>query len=260
MRPSFGSPDFAYPSSATNLHILYDFMLISGTLKLYVKNFISLVYPETCCACGRCLTEKEVHLCIVCRATLPQTRFHKNKENQLSRIFWGRQPIETGTALYFFHKKGKVQRIIHQFKYKGNVGLGQYLGKTLGLNMMQSDFYSAVNCVIPVPLHPDKERKRGFNQSAVIAEGIANSMDIEFRPDLLIRTKHTETQTKKDRYHRWQNVSSVFETPHPDLLEQKSVLLVDDVITTGATMEACIEKLLQVKGVKVWIATLAITD
>lgn len=232
----------------------------SGRLRLYVKNFISLLYPETCCACKRCLMTQEKHLCIACRTLLPQTRFHKHKENQLSRIFWGRQKIETGTALYFFHKKGKVQRVIHQFKYKGNIELGHYLGTILGQNMAQSAFYSSVNCIIPVPLHPDKERKRGFNQSAVIAKGIAKSMKVEFRKDLLLRSKHTETQTKKDRLQRWQNVSSVFETPKPALLEQKSVLLVDDVITTGATLEACAEKLLQIKGVRVWIATLAITD
>ncbi len=236
------------------------FMGLSSAVTLHLKNFISLVYPDTCCACGSCLVARETHLCLVCRAMLPQTRFHKHKDNQLSRIFWGRQPVETGTALYFFHKKGKVQRVIHQFKYKGNIRLGTYLGKLLGHNMAQSEHYNPVNCVIPVPLHPEKERKRGFNQSAVIAEGIASVMKIECRADLLIRSRHTDTQTKKDRFHRWQNVSSVFETPNPDLLENKAILLVDDVITTGATLEACTEKLLETKGVRVWIATLALTD
>ncbi len=235
-------------------------MNLSIVIRVYVKNFISLVYPETCCACSRCLMTREKHLCTICRTLLPQTRFHKHKDNQLSRIFWGRQNIETGTALYFFQKKGKVQRVIHQFKYKGNIELGYFLGTILGHNMAHSNLYHSVNCVIPVPLHMDKERKRGFNQSAVIAQGIAKSMKIEFRKDLLIRSTHTETQTRKDRLQRWQNVCNVFDTPNPELLEHKSILLVDDVITTGATMEACIEKLLQIKGVRVWVATLAITD
>ena len=235
-------------------------MSFPRVFRLYLTNFISLVYPETCCACRRCLMAHEKHLCTVCRTLLPQTRFHKHKENQLSKIFWGRQHIETGTALYFFHKRGRVQRVIHQFKYKGNIELGHFLGTILGHNLAQSGLYSSVNCVIPVPLHPDKERKRGFNQSEIIARGIANSMKIECQTDLLIRRKHTETQTRKDRLQRWQNVCAVFDTPNPELLEHKSILLVDDVITTGATMEACIERLLLVNGVRVWIATLAITD
>lgn len=153
-----------------------------------------------------------------------------------------------------------MQRVIHQFKYKGNIELGHYLGSVLGQNMVQSELYSPVNCVIPVPLHPEKERKRGFNQSAIIAKGIASRMKIEHRTDLLIRARHTDTQTRKDRFQRWQNVSSVFETPDISVLEQKAILLVDDVVTTGATLEACAEKLLAIKGVRVWIACLALTD
>lgn len=243
---------------------IYTFYMIlmgfSSRLRLYVTDFISLIYPDTCCACGKCLMSQEQHLCIICRAMMPQTRFHRHKENRLSGIFWGRQNIETGTALYYFHKGGKVQRVIHHFKYKGNIALGHYLGKKLGQNLATSELYRPVNCVIPVPLHPDKERIRGFNQSTVIANGIAESMKIECRTDLLIRSQHTETQTKKDRLQRWQNVSAVFETPNPALLERKSILLVDDVVTTGATLEACVEALLRIRGTKVWIATLALTD
>ncbi len=225
----------------------------------YLKNFFTLVYPHTCCACGKVLVADEEHICMYCRLLLPKTRFHRHRENQLTKIFWGRQPIETGTSLYYFQKGGKVQRLIHQFKYRGNTSLGFYLGGMLGRDIATSPIYKGLNYILPVPLHPKKERLRGFNQSEVIARGIASSISIPCSKKLLIRNQETSTQTRKNRFHRWQNVSDVFETPNPAELEGKSILLVDDVITTGSTLEACTQKLLTIKGVKVWIATLAIT-
>ncbi len=223
------------------------------------KNFINLIYPRSCCACATLLLEHETHLCMACRVLLPRTRFHLHKENQLTKIFWGRLRLETGTSLYYFQKGGKVQRLIHQFKYRGNTPLGFYLGELLGKGIGSSGLYDGLHFVIPVPLHPKKERSRGFNQSEVISRGIAGALSIPCRSDLLVRTEETATQTRKSRFDRWQNVSSVFETPIVTTLENRCVLLVDDVITTGATLEACAQKLLAVKGVRVWIATLAIT-
>lgn len=237
--------------------ILKDGISIVST---YLKNFISLVYPHTCCACGKVLMADEQHICMYCRLLLPKTRFHRHRENQLTKIFWGRQSIETGTSLYYFYKGGKVQRLIHQFKYRGNISLGLYLGAMLGRDIASSAMYKGLDYVIPVPLHPKKKRKRGFNQSEVIARGVASSTSVPCCSELLIRKQETSTQTRKNRFNRWQNVSDVFETPNPDALIGKSILLIDDVITTGSTLEACTEKLLAIKGVKVWIATLAITD
>ncbi len=225
----------------------------------YLKNFFALVYPYTCCACGNLLMADEEHICMYCRLLLPKTRFHRHHENQLTKVFWGRQRIETGTSLYYFHKGSKVQRLIHQFKYRGNTALGFYLGSILGRDIASSSMYEGLKYILPVPLHPKKERKRGFNQSEVIARGIAASISVPCSKELLIRRQETSTQTRKSRFNRWQNVSDVFETPNPSALEDKGVLLVDDVITTGSTLEACTQKLLAVKGVKVWIATLAIT-
>lgn len=230
------------------------------TLLDILKNFAALAYPETCCACGTMLITKEKHLCLHCRALLPKTRFHKNRENQLTKIFWGRLQMETGTCLYYFQKGGRVQRLIHQFKYKGNTELGFYLGQLLGRSIKSSPYYRDIDCIIPVPLHPKRERLRGFNQSAVIAGGIASSLSVPCPTHLLIRKEYTETQTRKNRFNRWQNVADVFDTPEPEALINKSVLLVDDVITTGSTLEACAQKLLAIRGVRVWIATLAITS
>ena len=226
----------------------------------YLKNFFALIYPHTCCACRKALMADEVHICLYCRLLLPKTRFHRHRDNRLTEKFWGRQPIETGTSLYYFHKGSKVQRLIHQFKYKGNTSLGFYLGAMLGRDIASSPMYEGLNYILPVPLHPKKERQRGFNQSEVIARGIASSISVPCCNNLLIRKQETSSQTRKSRFNRWQNVSEVFDTPNPTALEGKGILLVDDVITTGSTLEACTEKLLAIKGVKVWIATLAITD
>ena len=230
------------------------------TLLNFLKNFAALAYPGTCCACGTLLIAYEKHLCLHCRALLPKTRFHKFRENQLTKIFWGRLQLETGTSLFYFQKGGKVQRLIHQFKYKGDTQLGFYLGQLLGRDIKSSPYYNGIDCILPVPLHQMKERHRGFNQSEVVAGGIASSLLLPCTKHLLIRKEYTETQTRKNRFNRWQNVADVFETPVPDALVNKSVLLVDDVITTGSTLEACAQKLLAIKGVKVWIATLAITN
>lgn len=230
-----------------------------SVLSVWLESFINLVYPKTCCACGSLLMTDELHVCISCRMLLPRTRFYKHRENQLTKIFWGRIPLETGTALYFFYKGSKVQRLIHQFKYKGNTELGFFLGSLLGQDIKSSPNYAGINCIIPVPLHPKKKKQRGFNQSEVIARGIASCLSVPCYDYLLIRKQETSTQTRKNRYNRWQNVSDVFETPDTSQLVNKSVLLIDDVITTGSTLEACAQKLLAIKGLKIWIATLAIT-
>lgn len=237
-------------------------MIIKPTisvLSVWINSFVNLIYPKSCCACGALLMTDELHVCMSCRLLLPRTRFHKHFENQFKKIFWGRIPLETGTALYFFEKGGKVQRLIHHFKYRGNTDLGFYLGALLGRDIRGSPHFKGLDCIVPVPLHPKKKKQRGFNQSEVIARGIASRLSVPCYEHLLIRKQETSTQTRKNRFNRWQNVSEVFETPCPSELTGKSVLLVDDVITTGSTLEACAQKLLAIKDLKVWMATLAIT-
>ncbi len=225
----------------------------------YIKNFISLIYPDLCCVCKKQLFGGELHVCSHCLAALPRTGFHKHPENQLSEIFRGRVRIEGCTALFHFQKGGMVQRLIHQFKYQNDLALGFWLGQKLGSALNRSPCFAGLDCIIPVPLHPDKEKQRGFNQSRVIGNGVGEMLGIPCRDDMLVRKKATSTQTKKSRFHRWENVSAVFECPDKQSLENKKVLLIDDVVTTGATLEACALTLMENRGVRVWVATLGIT-
>ncbi len=224
-----------------------------------IKNFFSLVYPGTCCTCGTVLVSDELHLCSICLAGLPATGFQHYYDNQLTAIFWGRVALETGTSLYYYQKGGLVQTLIHQIKYRGNKSLGFFLGRLLGIGLLASPYYSGLDYIVPVPLHPDRERARGFNQSDVIASGVADVLSVPNLRDMLVRGQMTASQTKKARFSRWENVSDVFETPNPSVLYHKNILLVDDVVTTGSTLEACAQKLVAISGVRVWIATLAIT-
>ncbi len=198
-------------------------------------------------------------MCSHCLVGLPKTGFHHYRENQLTKIFWGRISLETGTALYYYQKGSRVKALIQNVKYRGNRALGHCLGSLLGQELRSSSLYSGLDCIIPVPLHPAKERSRGFNQSAVVAGGISGILAIPCSEGLLIRRHETSTQTRKSRFGRWENVSSVFQTPDPEALRHKKILLVDDVVTTGSTLEACAQQLLNIDGVKVWVATVAFT-
>jgi ComF family protein len=223
----------------------------------YVNDFISLFYPRLCYACNRALIRQEECICSFCRYHLPQTNLHKEFDNAVSQIFWGRLPIETATSLFYFQKKGKVQNLIHQFKYKGKKDIGLYLGRMLGQQIKQSTFYDKTDVIIPVPLHAVKQHKRGFNQSEIIAQGISESLNKPLMVNNLVRIAKTDSQTRKSRFRRWQNVETVFHVKYPEKLKNLNILLVDDVITTGSTLESCGQKLMEVEGVKLWIATLA---
>lgn len=226
----------------------------------YIDDFLSLFYPRLCYACNRALIKEEECICSFCNYHLPQTHFYKEKENALSQIFWGRIPIETACTLFYFHKKGKVQNLIHQFKYKGKKDIGIYLGKMLGDQLKKSMYYDSVDVIVPVPLHREKQYKRGFNQSEMISRGVAKSLNKSIVLNNLVRVTKSGTQTRKARFKRWQNVETVFKINNPKEFEHKNILLIDDVITTGATLESCGQKLLAAKGVKLWIATLAIAS
>lgn len=225
----------------------------------FFKHFVNLFFPDTCHVCRGLLAGQEVFLCSYCQTSLPRTRFHQHSDNALTRIFWGRVQIQTGTALYHFHKKGGVQRLVHAFKYQGNTRLGEHLGMLLGRDIKRSPYYGDITAIIPVPLHPDKEKKRGFNQSEVFARGLSATLSIPCYTDWLVRIIDNPTQTKRSRIDRWENVYSSFKINKPEQVSHAQILLVDDVITTGATLEACAQELLSVKGARIWIATLAIT-
>lgn len=220
-------------------------------------DFISLVFPRTCEACGNTLHKHEQYICNYCLVHLPRTDFHLHLENPVARLFWGRVRLRYATAMLYFHKGNRVQQLIHKLKYKGRQEIGVHLGRMYGQQLRQSPAFSTAEVVIPVPLHPAKQRKRGYNQSEAFARGLAQAMDIRLDTRSLIRKTATTTQTRKSRFLRWENVKEVFEVHPSESLSGKHILLVDDVITTGATLEACAQELLQCEQATVSIATIA---
>lgn len=218
-----------------------------------------MIFPKVCYACGKSLFKKEDCICTHCLYHLPKTNFHLYGDNPVVKLFWGRTSVFSAASLFSFSKGGKVQHLIHQLKYRGKKEIGNSLGKYYGNELKQTPLFSPAETVVPVPLHIKKFKSRGYNQSEMFAQGIAESMKLQLPPRALIRTTASETQTKKSRFARWKNVEEIFKVTSPEILKGKHVLLVDDVVTTGATLEACANKILEVPGTKVSIATIAST-
>jgi ComF family protein len=228
-------------------------------LSTFTTDFLSLFYPRLCHACQKALVGSEECLCSFCHFHLPQTHLHKERENSVTRILWGRVDVETATSLFYFQKGGKVQKLIHQFKYKGKRDIGLYLGKLLGHQLRESPLWEPVDVIVPVPMHPRKQYRRGFNQSEIFARGIGETLNRPLLRNKLVKVDKTDTQTRKTRFRRWENVEGVFQVNDPEAFRGKNILLVDDVITTGSTLEACASKLKEIKGTRLWIATIAVT-
>ncbi len=224
------------------------------------QDFFSLIYPKNCMACGNNLFKNEELICTSCLFHLPKTNYHLETDNPISQIFWGRCRIHTAAAFYFFTKSGKVQHLVHQLKYKGKKEIGVFIGEIYGKELLKSPDFVQTNVIIPVPLHPKKEKKRGFNQSEVFALGLSYSMNVSVDTHSLIRTFASETQTRKTRFKRWENVKEIFSLQNADHLKYKHLLLVDDVITTGATIEACANLLNTIEGVSINIASIAVAS
>ena len=220
-------------------------------------DFISLIYPRICLSCGNSLYKNEECICTKCLYHLPKTNFHNEKDNPITQIFWGRVKIESAAAYYFFSKGGNVQHLIHQLKYKGHKEIGIYIGKLYGLELKESDLFKNIDVVIPVPLHWKKFKKRGYNQSEQFAKGLSQTMEIDVDSNTLYRKIASETQTKKSRFNRWENVKEIFEIKNVDNLKGKHILLVDDVITTGSTLESCANALLKIPEIKISVAAIA---
>jgi len=223
----------------------------------YLADFLALFYPKYCYGCNSSLVKGEKCLCLQCLAGLPRTNFHLQKNNPVEMLFAGRVHVFRATAFCSFHKGGVIQHLVHQLKYKGKREIGSYLGYLFGQNLMKSEDFQSIDIILPIPLHQQKKKKRGYNQSESICDGIAKGMAKEYNYSALIRMVHTQTQTKKSRYNRWENVSQIFKVQQPEKLEGKHILLVDDVVTTGATIEAAVQVLLEIPSTKVSIACLA---
>lgn len=228
------------------------------SLKNLWDGFLHLLYPELCVACGEELLADGACFCFKCQAKITTSDMHLSRENEFTQRFWGRLNVEGGAAMYYFTRKSPIQHALHQLKYHNQPEIGVKIGRELGRKLKSSEVFQSVEAVIPVPLHPKKERLRGYNQSAMFAKGISEAMQIPVFTDALTRRTFTETQTKKKRMERFQNVGEVFGVKKPASIEGKHLLLVDDVLTTGATLEVCGQALLAVPNTKLSLATIAI--
>ena len=226
---------------------------------MWMNDFISLVYPRICTCCGNSLWKGEEVICTLCEYHLPKTWYHLEHDNPVSRIFWGRAPVESATSYLHFNKGNRVQHLIHHLKYKERKDVGVWLGSHYGAYLRSSPLFCSVEVIIPVPLHRKKQLTRGFNQSEQFGIGLAYSMKIPLEVQALYRARISETQTRKSRYKRWENVSGIFEVRNPEKLAGRHLLLIDDVITTGATLEACAHALSSIPDVRISIATIATT-
>ena len=220
------------------------------------SDLLNLIWPTTCQACGERLYKAEEAICTNCLAHLPRTNYHLWAENDFHKLFWGRIPVMYTTALYFFEKESPYRKLIHKLKYQKMPEIGVALGREMGYEIKASVF-EEIDIILPVPLHPRKKQLRGYNQSDMIAKGLSEGMDKPWSATILKRNKHTATQTRKGKYERWQNVKSIFTVDPANKIRDKHVLVVDDVVTTGATLEACVAELLEKGASHVSLATLA---
>lgn len=220
-------------------------------------DFISLLFPRLCYGCGNNLLRNENLICTECYIHIPRTDFHLKPDNPVAQLFWGRCRIEKAAAFSYYTRDSRIRKLIHQLKYKGIRELGFELGRIYARSLKSSGYLDGIDLIIPVPLHPSKQRKRGFNQSEIISKGISEVSGLPVDTISLVRTNSSATQTKKSRYDRWTNVEGIFMIADNSRLTGKHVLIVDDVITTGSTIEACASEILKAEGSAVSVAALA---
>jgi ComF family protein len=222
-----------------------------------LEDALQLFYPHVCAGCGDDLHGKLQLICFNCMQQLPHTDFAKIPDNQIEHVFYGRAKIQSACSIFYFSKGQIIQQLIHQLKYKGNQEIGIYLGKLMGDQLLNSGRFKNIDAIIPLPMHPDKQRKRGYNQAEVLAKGLSQKINVPVLNDIVVRSKTTTTQTNKQRVERWTNVDGTFIIQKQSSIIGKNILLVDDVITTGATLEACTNAILSIENTSVSIAVLA---
>ena len=225
---------------------------------MLIRDLIGLFFPRTCCICGAPLVGGEQEICVGCLMDMPLARGAKRDTNFVEKRLMGRIPVVAVTALLIFSHKNKSQTILHQIKYYGNERLALIMGRQLGQLLANDSRFNDVDLIIPVPLHPRKERRRGYNQSLLLCKGITENFPRPILEDALKRQRHTKSQTRKSRQQRLENMKDVFIVQNPDAIENKHVLLIDDVITTGATTEACCQALLAAANLRISVAALAV--
>ncbi|WP_245558441.1 ComF family protein [Fulvivirga imtechensis] len=208
-------------------------------------------------ACGNSLVKGEEVICLKCDYEMPRTESHEDAQNFVAIKFYGKVRLTDAVACYKFSKHGKVQKLLHRLKYDGKPSIGEFIGRKYGIELRDNGFSECYDLIVPVPLHKIKLRRRKYNQSAVFADGLSQSLGLPFSDRHLVRTIKTSTQTRKSRFERWRNVESIFEINYPEVLKEKRILLVDDVITTGSTIESCANALLSAGCRSVGVAAIA---
>lgn len=225
-----------------------------------LQDFIYLFFPNYCRGCEESLVKGERIICTRCMLDLPKSNYHLERDNPFYLKFSGRIPVKFVMTLFKFVKRGKVQHLLHALKYKNQPEIGVQLGRVYGADLVAEKYKDQFDVIVPVPLHPSKRKKRGYNQSEEFGKGLSEVLEIPCTEKFLKRIKATSTQTRKSKLSRWENVSEVFEVQQEEELKGKRVLLVDDVVTTGATLEACGQKLLKAGCGDVSIACIAATQ
>ena len=224
------------------------------------QSLINLFFPRVCSGCNSILLTEETVICTTCRHEIPLTQFHHNPNNEAISKFYGKVPIEFAAALFYFQKKGIVQEMIHKLKYKGHEEIGTAIGFWYAEELKSLPQIKTVDCIIPVPLHPKKLRERGYNQVTTFAKTLSESLNISYNERVLVRNIYSKTQTKKSMLKRSELNTAVFDVHFGDSMIGKHFLLIDDVITTGATLEMCSRALLKIPGAKVSIVCMAMTQ
>lgn len=224
--------------------------------RYWLESVLHLLFPHYCSGCGTDVLAHDRSLCISCMARLPFTGFERHADNPVERKFWGRLPLEAAYSLLYFTPGSLVQKIMHAIKYRGDRELALQLGQYMGQALLDGGRMTP-GLLLPLPLHAARERQRGYNQSHLLCEGMSRVTGWPLQASAVQRIHATDSQTRKSRVERWKNMEGNFEIHDHEALRHQSIWLVDDVLTTGATLEACGQALLQVPGVKLSVATLA---
>ena len=222
-----------------------------------VSPIIDLFYPQYCLGCFEEIAEDNFNICLDCRTNLPVTNFNSVEENELKKLFKGRIPVHHAISLYYFSKRGKIQNLIHMLKYKNKQKIGEFFGQLLGEEILNSPYFTSVDYIVPIPLHQKKFKLRGYNQNTLFGKTLSEKISAIYSEKNVKRTKNTVSQTNKTKEERFLNTENVFEMVDFEKFENKHILLIDDIITTGATIESCSKELLKIKNIKISIASIA---
>lgn len=229
-----------------------------ATLCKWINSLFRLLFPHRCVVCNNLLTDDEKVLCQSCNLHLPRTDLHLQKDNEVEKLLWGKIDIERATSYFYYTKGSGYRQVLHQLKYEGRKDIAQAMGFMVGQELANDGFFQSIDLIIPIPLHRRKQRSRGYNQSQEIGKGISRATGIRMETTCVVRLRNTTSQTNKSTYERWENVSGIFVLRHPERLENQHILLLDDVMTTGATITACADALKSVPGIRISVLTLAL--